>query len=133
MGFRIGARRRWRASAGLTVLEVTIALSVISTVLLASAQALSSTISAVKTAQRTSCATVFLSTVMEDISAQSYDDLLAFNGNRIFDQQAAANSNYAVDLRVFVTSIDLRQIEAVLIDLRTNREIARVTTLRSKR
>ena len=117
----------------MTVLEVTIALTIVSTVLMASAGAFFTSIRAVDGAQRRSRATVFLETVMEDLSAQTYPNLAAFNGNRIFDQATLAQSNYAVDLTVFEVAVDLSQIQARLLDLRTNREISRATTQRSRR
>ena len=117
----------------MTVIEVTIALTIVCTILVAAAGGFWTSISAVKTAQKTSRATVFLETVMEDLSAQPYDSLLAFNGNRIYDQAAAANASYSVDLTVFLAAVDLEQIQAILTDLRTNREVARLTTLRSRR
>jgi type II secretory pathway pseudopilin PulG len=119
--------------AGMTVLEVTIALTIVSTVLLASAGAFLSSIVAVNAAQRTSRATVFLETVMENLSAQAYDDLIAFNGNRVYDQATSADSNYEADLSVFVSAVDLLQVQVVLLDVRTNQEIGRLTTLRSRR
>lgn len=125
--------RRAGRRAGISVIEVTIAVSVACTVLLATAGAFASSLTAVHSSQRTSQATVFLETVMEDLSAQTYDNLPAFNGNRIYDQGTANRSNYAVDLTVFLASIDLQQVRARLVDLRTNREIGRLTTFRSRR
>lgn len=133
------ARRRWlgrrpaRRRAGLTVLEITITLTIVTTVLMAAAGALLSSLSAVSNSARMSRATVFLETVMEDLSAQSYDNLLAFNGNTIYDQTTAANSSYSATLSVFTVQVNLRQVDVVLTDMRGNREIGRVTTLRSSR
>lgn len=125
--------RKSRARAGISVIEVTIAMSVACTVLLASAGAFASSLNAVRSSERTNHATVFLETVMEDLSAQPYANLPAFNGNRIYDQATANRSNYAVDLTVFAAAVELQQIQASLVDLRTNQEIGRVTTLRSQR
>lgn len=133
MGLRLGRTRTMRKAAGLTVLEVTIALTIVSTVLVASAGAFMSSVSSVRTAQRRSIATVFLQTVMEDLAAQPYDNLLAFNGNTIYDQPTVPKSNYAVNVTVFVAAVDIQQVQCVMTDLRTNREIGRVTTMRSRR
>jgi hypothetical protein len=100
---------------------------------MAAAGALLSSLSAVSSAARTSRATVFLETVMEDLAAQPYDNLLAFNGNSIYDQAAAANSNYLANVSVFTVAVNLRQVDVVLRDTRGNREIGRVSTLRSSR
>ena len=115
------------------MLEATIALAVVSTVLIASAGAFSSSLSSVNSSQRRSRGMVFLQTVMENLGAQSYDNLLAFNGNRIYDQATLGASTFYVDVTVFTAATDLDQVQTVLRDMRTNREIGRVTTLRSKR
>ena len=130
-----GPRRKSpsRARAGLTLLEVSIALLIVCSVLMASAGAFLNNISAVSSAKRRSRATLFLETVLEDLSAQDYDNLPAFDGNQIFDQATLARSNYTVDLDVFLAAVDLLQIRAVLTDRRANLEVGRVTTLRSRR
>ena len=133
MGVRMGRTRTLGRAAGLTVLEVTIALTIVSTVLVASAGAFMSSVSSARNAQRQSMGTVFLQTVMEDLAAQPYDNLLAFNGNTIFDQPTAAASNYSVVITVFVAAVDIQQIQCVMTDRRTNREIGRVSTMRSRR
>jgi hypothetical protein len=115
------------------VLEITITLTIVTTVLMAAAGALLSSLSSVSNAARTSRATVFLETVMEDLSAQPYANLLAFNGNTIYDQAAAANSNFSCNLTVFTVAVNLVQLDVVLRDTRGNREVGRVTTLRCSR
>ena len=132
MRFRETLRRKG-SRAGLSALEVTIAMTIVSTILLASAKAFSTNFTAVNTAQSMTRGAVFLETVMEDLSVQPYENLAAFNGNRIYDGATAQRSSYAVDLTVFLAAVDLQQVQAVLTDLRTNREIARLTTLRSRR
>jgi hypothetical protein len=130
---RRSSARRLGARAGLTVLEITITLTIVTTVLMAAAGALLSSLSAVSSAQRMSRATVFLQTVMEDLAAQPYDNLLAFNGNTVFDQGTAAQSNYQATISVFTAQVNLRQVNVVLTDRHANREIGRVTTLRCSR
>lgn len=130
---------RWKRSPraagarGITILEITIAVAVITTVLMASAGAFVSSLSSVESAQRRTRATVYLESVMENISAQPYDNLPSFNGNRLYDNAVVASSNYAADIRVFTAALDLQQVEVILTDLRSNTEITRVTTLRSRR
>jgi hypothetical protein len=115
------------------VLEITITLTIVTTVLMAAAGALLSSLSAVASAQRTSRATVFMETVMEDLAAQPYDNLLTFNGNTVFDQATLAGSNYTANISVFPVAVNLRQVDVILNDRRGNREIGRVTTLRCSR
>lgn len=115
------------------MLEVTIAMSVIMTILLASAGAFGSSIGAVNSARRTSRASLFLETVMEDVSAQSYANLFAFDGNQVYDHATAAVSEFQVGLTVTQAAIGLRRIDAVVTDLRNNREMGRVATLRAER
>jgi hypothetical protein len=70
---------------------------------------------------------------MEELAAQPYDALTSFNGNRIFDHDTQQASNWSVDLDVFQAGVDLEQLDATLVDLRTARVITRLSTLRSRR
>jgi hypothetical protein len=133
MSFRRGKPRRRGGNAGLTVVEVALAFTIVCTVLMASAGAFSSGLMAVRNAQSRSRGTVFLETVMEDLAAQPYDGLLAFNGNTIYDGPTAVRSNYSVDVTAFLAAVDLIQVQAVLKNVRTNKEISRVSTLRTRR
>ncbi len=122
-----------KSVAGLGLVEVTIAIAVLLTGLMATARTLASSITAVNAAQRTSQAALFLETVMEDVAAQPYANLLALDGNHLIDGADADASNFAVDLNVFQSAADLIQVDAVLTDVRSGRETGRVTTLRSRR
>lgn len=122
---------RGRSRVGLTLLEVTLAMAVVSVVLLGAAAAFSGNLRAVDQATRMTSGTVLLETVLEDLSAQSFEATLALNGNQFFDGPDAASSEFGVDLTVFQAEVDLLQIRAVLTDLQTGREVGRVTTLRS--
>lgn len=126
-------RKAARSRAGVSVLEITVALTIATTVLAASAGAFLSNLAAARSAQRTSRGAVFLQTVMQDLSAQSYDALPAFNGNHIFDRVDEARSNYSVTLTVFQAAVGLEQVQAVLTDLRTDTEIGKIVTFRSQR
>ena len=127
---RRGARKR---RAGLTILETTIAMAILFTALLASAQTMATSIAAVNDAERMNRAAIFLETVMEDLAAQPFGNLLAFDGNRLNERDTAAASLYAIDLTVFQAAVDLVQIQAVLRDQRTGRELGRATTQRCRR
>jgi len=125
--------RRSHAKSGLTVLEVMIALAITSTVLMATASAFSSSLSAANGALERTHGAVFLETVMEDVAAQPFDNLLALNGNHLYDQPSKQHSRYAVELRVFAAAVGLLQIEADLTDLAHDNVLCRVVTLRSRR
>ncbi len=125
-------RRVSRAKSGFSLLEVMIALAIVSTVLMASAGAFLTSLKGVHSARQNTRASVFLQTVLEDVSAQPYDTLPTFNGNHFYDQAAQAQSKYSVTLNVFLTAVDLQQITAVLTDLKTNKVIGRVSTYRSR-
>ena len=79
--------RRRAKNAGMTLIEVTIAMVIVSTVLMASAGAFTSSLTATDQARRTTQAAIFLETAMEDISAQRYTNLLSLNGNQIFESR----------------------------------------------
>jgi prepilin-type N-terminal cleavage/methylation domain-containing protein len=132
---RTGPDRRSKRARrqGFTVLEVAIALLIVSTVLVSLTGAFLNTAQAVQSAKGVSRATVFLQSVMDGLEAQSYDALPSFHGNRIFNRDTQQVSNWSVDLAVFPAGIDLEQLDATLVDLRTGRVLARISTLRSRR
>ena len=125
------ARRNSRS--GLTVVELTISMMIVVTFLMATAGAFSTSMKTTEQARRTTSAAVFLETTMEDLSAQPYENLLALNGNQIFDVTDATDSNYRIDLTVFLAEVNLLQVRAVVTDLRRGREIGRLTSLRANR
>ncbi|MBK7642576.1 MAG: hypothetical protein IPJ19_05925 [Planctomycetes bacterium] len=131
-----GSRGKSQAAitrAGFSVLEVTIALLIVSTVLVSLTGAFLTSAKAVHIANGTSRGTVFLQSVMEDLSAQPFDALPSFNGNHIYDQPTAQRSTWSVDLAVFPVGVDLEQVDATLTALHGGRVISRVSTLRSRR
>jgi len=133
MRFPNGRLRTQRRSAGLSLVEVTIAIAILFTGLMATARTLASSVTVVNDAKRTNQAAVFLETVMEDVAAQPYTSLLALDGNEITDGNDVDSSKYTADLTVFQAAADLIQVEVQLNDLRSGREIGRATTLRARR
>ncbi|MCY2959632.1 MAG: hypothetical protein NTY35_05640 [Planctomycetota bacterium] len=129
----LGRIRARQGVAGLSIVEVTVALAILLTGLLATARTLASSVTVVNDARRMNRAAVFLETVMEDVAAQPYANLLALDGNQITDGVTGASSSYSAELTVFQAAADLIQVEAQLTDLRSGREIGRVTTLRARR
>lgn len=128
-----GMARRRGGRRGLTLIEVVISILIVATLLLASTAALSTSLMGVDQAKRVSDAAVFMETVMEDLSAQPYDNLLALNGDQVFSGTDAADSQHVIDLSVFPAEVDLLQIRAAITDLRTHREVGSVTSFRSRR
>ena len=136
-------RARWQRSegpqsqsakrAGFTLVEVTISAAVIAVLAMAASAAFVGSMRGVNEASKMAEAAVFLDTTFENISTQPYDNLLALNGNRIFDGTDATDSKYAIDLATFVSQVDLIQIDGRIVDLATDRELGRSTALRSKR
>jgi len=125
--------RAGRSRAGVSIVEITIALAIVATVLAGASGALLSNFFSIRTADGLSSGTLFLESVLENLSAQSYDDLLAFHGNTLFDGADEEHARYAVELSVFESEVGLMQIGAVLRDLNGGRELGRVATLRSSR
>ena len=127
------ARTLPRKTAGLTLMEITFSILIIGMLLLASAGAFTTAIGTTEQAKRTTGAAIFLETTMEGVSAQPFPNLLTLNGNQIFDGTSPADSNYRVDLTVFLAELNLLQVGAVITDLRTGRQIGRLSTQRSDR
>ncbi|MCB9916752.1 MAG: hypothetical protein H6828_16650 [Planctomycetes bacterium] len=118
---------------GLTLLEVTLAMGVLSVLLMGITAGFSIDLGSLGRAKRLTAGTALLQTVVEDLSAQSYDNLLALNGDQFFDGADADSSEYSVTLATFEADVDLLQVRAVLTDLDTGRELGRIVTQRSRR
>ncbi|MBK7875837.1 MAG: hypothetical protein IPJ77_08805 [Planctomycetes bacterium] len=106
----------------MSVLEVAIAIAIVSAILLGSASAFLGAMRGTREARSTSRAGVYLASVMEDLAARPYADLLAMDGAQLYEQGTAARSDYLVDLSVFPAAVDLLQMRAIV---RETRAIAR--------
>jgi len=118
---------------GLTLLEMSIAMGILSVILAGVAMGFGASLKAVNGARRVTGGAQYLESVMQNLAAQPYANLQAMNGNQFFDQPLLADSNFTVDLTTFEIEIDMLQIEATLSDRRTNRELGTITTLRTRR
>ena len=85
-------------------------MTVATVALLASAGAFASSIDNVEASKRLTEAAVFAETVLEDLTAQEYTNLLSLDGNEFFDAADEASSNYRAELTVFQAAVGLRQI-----------------------
>lgn len=121
------------ARRGMTLVEVSVSIAVAAVILLAALSAFGASVRTSGSARGTTDAAIFLEATLENLHAQSYDAVLAMNGNRFFDGPEEARSSYAVDLVAFESAVDLLQVEATLVDLGSGRPTARLATLRSRR
>lgn len=128
---RAAANRRSRR--GLSLVEVVVALTLVTGVMLGASAGFSGSLAAVDRAQQLQDARSHLQTVLEDVAAQPFDNLLALNGNQVLSGASASSSAFVTDLTVFQAQVDLLQIRAVTRDQSTGQQIASVTTLRSRR
>ncbi len=106
-------------------------MAVATAALLASAGAFASSVKSVESSKRITEAAVFAETILEDISAQGYDVLLALDGNEFFDKTDENDSNYLAEVAVFQSTVSLRQVRLVVSDLRTGEVLGRITLQRS--
>ena len=120
-----------RAQGGFTLVEVAVSSVVVAFLAMAASMAFSSNLRAVERAKGITTSSIFVETVMEDLAAQTYANLLAMDGNRFFDANDENDSSFAVDLTCFETALGLMQVEADVVDLRTGRSLGQITTLRS--
>lgn len=133
LSIMIGAAHKNKKCRGLSLIEVMVCSCVVAILFLALSGAFSSNLMSISKSQKMIQGSVFLETTLESLEAQSFDGLLALNGNRFFDRATANASTYAVDLDVFFSGVDLLQMRATLVELNTNQEVAHIGCLRSQR
>ena len=129
----IRPRNRRARTRGLTLIEVSLSLAVVAILMLAAVSAFTSNVGAVHRSQAITSASIFLEATLENLDAQGVDELLAMNGDRLFDGPDEAASTYAADLVVFLAAVDLVQVEVDLIELRGERPIGKVVVLKARR
>lgn len=127
------ARARRDAQQGVSLLEVLLAMVLLSVGLAAVAGVFGATARTSDRSREMTRSTRFLEQVMASIEAQSYDAVLAMNGNTFRDGKDDASSLYTAKLSTTVAGVGLAQVAVVLTDLRTGREQARIGTYRSMR
>ena len=132
MGRRWHRRGTRSARSGFTLIELSISMAVIATLMLAASAGFYSSLSAVGHARKMTSSSIFLETTMEDLSAQPYESVLALNGAQFFSGTDANDSQYRIDLATFLIDIRLLQVQAVVLDLGTDREVCRLSSLRSQ-
>ncbi|MCP5024301.1 MAG: hypothetical protein GY930_21345 [bacterium] len=117
--------------AGMSLVEVTIAAGIATVLLMATAATFFGNMKTIGTAKSITSGAIFLESVQENISAQPYQNLLALNGNPIFDQGVANLSQYRADITTFQSGVGIIQVSVSLVDLRNNVVIGRLATIRS--
>ncbi len=133
MRIQTRARQVRKYLRGMTLTEVAISTAIIGTTLVATTGSFLSSISATSHAKHQSEAMVFMQTVMEDLSAQPFANLAAFNGDRVFNNGTEARSRMVADITVFAAAAGLQQVTVVVRDLNIGTEYGRVATLRADR
>jgi len=133
----LGANAPARSAAppsrrGMTLLEVAVAALIVASIMIVSQAAFVSSFSATQRSRDVRQAALLLDTVMEDVAAQPYQNLLALNGNVVSDGATAARSRFEVEIETFVAEIDLIQVRATVRDIEDDFEIGSVVALRSR-
>ena len=118
---------------GSTMIEVLLAMVVVSIALAGVAGVLGSNLRVNAHSQELTSGSRFMQEVLASVDAQSYDALLAMNGNTFYDTGAVGNARFRVELTTAVSGIDMVSIQTVLRDQRTGHEISRVASFRSRR
>lgn len=127
------AAPRGRTQSGFTTVEALIGALILTVSFLAVAGAFSTNLIGVGRAKSTQMAAAFLDATLDSVRGQSYDAVLAMNGNTFYDQLPAARSRFHTRLVVSTASPNLLQIDATLVDAKSGGIMTRVTTYRSKR
>ncbi len=117
--------------AGMSLVEVMIAATITAILLMATAATFFGNMKAVGTAKSITSGTIFLESVQENIEAQPYQNLLALNGNLVFDEDDAASSLYRAEITTFQSGIGIIQISVSLVNIRSNIVLGRLVTVRS--
>jgi prepilin-type N-terminal cleavage/methylation domain-containing protein len=117
---------------GMTLLEVAVAALIVASIMIVSQAAFVSSFSATQRSRDVRRAALLLDTVMEDVAAQPYQNLLALNGNVVTDGETAASSRFEVEIETFLAEIDMIQVRATVRDIEDDVEIGRVVALRSR-
>ncbi len=126
----VGLQRHVR-QAGLTLVELIIASGIIAVLLLASASAMGESVDSTTMSRDLTQGALFLESVQEDLATVSANDIMAMNGQEIFMTVPNANSRYRVQISTFLTAVDLVQVRLALLDNRTGRRVAAVSSLRA--
>ena len=115
----------------MTLIEVLIASGVVTIMMMAAAASFTGNLKAVGTAKHLTSGSIFLETVHEDLVAQDYGNLLALNGNRLFDGETEATSEYRVELDVSLMQVGLIMVRASLFEIASGTQLTRLVFLRS--
>jgi prepilin-type N-terminal cleavage/methylation domain-containing protein len=119
------------SQAGLTLVELIIAAGIIAVLLLASASALGESVDSTTMSRELTQGALFLESVQEDLATVSPNDILSMNGQQIFMTEPNADSKYRVEISTFLAAVDLVQVRLALLDNRTGRRVAAVSSLRA--
>lgn len=119
------------SQAGLTLVELIIAAGIIAVLLLASASALGESVDSTTMSRELTQGALFLESVQEDLATVSPNDILSMNGQVIFMTEPNAASRYRVEISTFLAAVDLVQVRLALLDNRTGRRVAAVSSLRA--
>lgn len=122
-----------RRDAGFTTVEALIGAMILTVSFLAVAGAFSTNVIGVGRAKATQMAAAFLDATLDNLRGQTYDAVLAMNGNTFYDQLPVARSRFQTHLVVWTSSPNLLQIDATLTDTKSGGTLTRVTAFRSKR
>ncbi len=117
----------------MALIEVSISAVIIALLMMASTMAFVGNLKTAGHARDLTESGIFLETVLEDISAVAYDNLLVLDGNQIFDNTDETDSRFRVDIEADLQEVDLILLRTSLVELSTGRRLVRLATLRCNR
>ena len=132
-----GAKRplseKKRSEGGFNMQEAAMGTVMLAFTFLAMAGAFSSNIQSIGQAKMYGDAALFMDETLSSLEGQSYDAVLAMNGNSFFNHEVPETARFRIDLSVSPSAVDLLTLRGVLTDQIHDRELLRAITYKSRR
>jgi len=118
---------------GFNLQEAAVGTVMLAFTFLAMAGAFSSNIQSMSTAKAYGQAAVFLDETLASLEGQSYDAVIAMNGNQFFNHEFADDARFRIELTVTPSAVDLLTVRGICVDQIKDEVLMRAVTYKSRR